>query len=287
MQIVIVTGMSGGGKMTAIKMLEDQGYYCVDNLPVRLIDKFMELMSAPGSEITKACIGIDVRSEQSFDYVLDVLRTLKEKGYEYQILYMDASDEVLIKRYKESRRAHPLSPDGRVEDGIEKERRILKDIKTKANYVIDTSNLLTRDLKEELVKIFQGNKKYNSLMVSIISFGFKYGIPTDADLVFDVRFLPNPYYIEAMKHLTGEDKTVHDYVMSFPQTQEFMKKLVDMLQYLIPYYVKEGKNQLVIAVGCTGGQHRSVTIANEIYAALKDHGDYGINLVHRDLSKHN
>lgn len=287
MQIVIVTGMSGGGKMTAIKMLEDQGYYCVDNLPVRLIDKFMELMSAPGSEITKACIGIDVRSEQSFDYVLDVLRTLKEKGYEYQILFMDASDEVLIKRYKESRRAHPLSPDGRVEDGIEKERRILKDIKTKANYVIDTSNLLTRDLKEELVKIFQGNKKYNSLMVSIISFGFKYGIPTDADLVFDVRFLPNPYYIEAMKHLTGEDKTVHDYVMSFPQTQEFMKKLVDMLQYLIPYYVKEGKNQLVIAVGCTGGQHRSVTIANEIYAALKDHGDYGINLVHRDLSKHN
>ena len=287
MQIVIVTGMSGGGKMTAIKMHEDQGYYCVDNLPVRLIDKFMELMSAPGSEITKACIGIDVRSEQSFDYVLDVLRTLKEKGYEYQILYMDASDEVLIKRYKESRRAHPLSPDGRVEDGIEKERRILKDIKTKANYVIDTSNLLTRDLKEELVKIFQGNKKYNSLMVSIISFGFKYGIPTDADLVFDVRFLPNPYYIEAMKHLTGEDKTVHDYVMSFPQTQEFMKKLVDMLQYLIPYYVKEGKNQLVIAVGCTGGQHRSVTIANEIYAALKDHGDYGINLVHRDLSKHN
>ena len=244
-------------------------------------------MSAPGSEKTKACIGIDVRSEQSFDYVLDVLRTLKEKGYEYQILYMDASDEVLIKRYKESRRAHPLSPDGRVEDGIEKERRILKDIKTKANYVIDTSNLLTRDLKEELVKIFQGNKKYNSLMVSIISFGFKYGIPTDADLVFDVRFLPNPYYIEAMKHLTGEDKTVHDYVMSFPQTQEFMKKLVDMLQYLIPYYVKEGKNQLVIAVGCTGGQHRSVTIANEIYAALKDHGDYGINLVHRDLSKHN
>lgn len=287
MQIVIVTGMSGGGKMTAIKMLEDQGYYCVDNLPVRLIDKFMELMSAPGSEITKACIGIDVRSEQSFDYTLDVLRTLKEKGYEYQILFMDASDEVLIKRYKESRRAHPLSPNGRVEDGIEKERRILNDIKTKANYVIDTSNLLTRDLKEELVKIFQGNKKYNSLMVSILSFGFKYGIPTDADLVFDVRFLPNPYYIESMKHLTGEDKPVHDYVMSFPQTQEFMKKLVDMLQYLIPYYVKEGKNQLVIAVGCTGGQHRSVTIANEIYAALKDHGDYGINLVHRDLSKHN
>jgi UPF0042 nucleotide-binding protein len=287
MQIVIVTGMSGGGKMTAIKMLEDQGYYCVDNLPVRLIDKFMELMSAPGSEITKACIGIDVRSEQSFDYVLDVLRTLKEKGYEYQILFMDASDEVLIKRYKESRRAHPLSPNGRVEDGIEKERRILNDIKTKANYVIDTSNLLIRDLKEELVKIFQGNKKYNSLMVSILSFGFKYGIPTDADLVFDVRFLPNPYYIESMKHLTGEDKPVHDYVMSFPQTQEFMKKLVDMLQYLIPYYVKEGKNQLVIAVGCTGGQHRSVTIANEIYAALKDHGDYGINLVHRDLSKHN
>ena len=285
MEIVIVTGMSGSGKMTAIKMLEDQGYYCVDNLPVRLIDKFMELMAAPGSEITKVCLGIDVRGERSFDYVLSMLRTLKEKGYEYKILFMDASDEVLIKRYKESRRAHPLAPDGRVEDGIERERRILRDIKEQADYVIDTSNLLTRDLKQQLIEMFQKDKDYNSLMVTVMSFGFKYGIPSDADLVFDVRFLPNPYYIDSMKHLTGNDKPVHDYVLGFPQTQEFMKKLDDMISYLIPYYVKEGKNQLVIAIGCTGGQHRSVAIAGELYAALRGHGGYAINLVHRDVRR--
>ena len=286
MQIVVVTGMSGSGKMTAIKMLEDQGYYCVDNLPIRLIDKFMELMAAPGSEITKVCIGIDVRSDKSFDYVPAVLDALREKGYEYQILFMDASDEVLMRRYKESRRAHPLSPEGRVEDGIARERGILRTIKKQADYVIDTSNLLTRELKEELIKIFQQNKEYNSLMVSILSFGFKYGIPTDADLVFDVRFLPNPFYIDSMKHLTGEDAPVHEYVMSFPQTQEFLRKLVDMIQYLIPYYVKEGKNQLVIAIGCTGGHHRSVTLASELYEALRDQGEYGLNLFHRDEKKH-
>ncbi|MCI2048924.1 MAG: RNase adapter RapZ [Lachnospiraceae bacterium] len=283
MRIVVVTGMSGSGKNTAIKMLEDQGYYCVDNLPLRLIDKFMELLFAPGSEISKVCIGLDVRSDASFEYVMNVLQKLKEKGYNYEILFMDASDETLIRRYKESRRAHPLAPDGRVEDGIEKERRILEDIKAHANYVIDTSNLLTRELKEELVKIFQENQNYNSLFVSILSFGFKYGIPTDADLVFDVRFLPNPFYIDEMKHLTGNDALVHDYVMSFPQTQEFMKKLDDMVTYLIPFYVKEGKNQLVIAIGCTGGQHRSVTIADELYKALKDKGDYGLKLYHRDV----
>jgi UPF0042 nucleotide-binding protein len=283
MRIVVVTGMSGSGKNTAIKILEDQGYYCVDNLPVRLIDKFMDLLFAPGSEISKVCIGLDVRSDASFEYVVSVLGKLKEKGYHYEILFMDASDETLIKRYKESRRSHPLAPDGRVEDGIEKERRILAEIKARADYVIDTSQLLTRELKEELVKIFQENRNYNSLFVSILSFGFKYGIPTDADLVFDVRFLPNPFYIDEMKHLTGNDKLVHDYVMSFPQTGEFMKKLTDLLTYLIPYYVKEGKNQLVIAIGCTGGQHRSVTIANELYQALNNKGDYGLKLFHRDV----
>lgn len=283
MRIVVVTGMSGSGKNTAIKILEDQGYYCVDNLPVRLIDKFMDLLFAPGSEISKVCIGLDVRSDASFEYVVSVLGKLKEKGYHYEILFMDASDETLIKRYKESRRSHPLAPDGRVEDGIEKERRILAEIKARADYVIDTSHLLTRELKQELVKIFQENRNYNSLFVSILSFGFKYGIPTDADLVFDVRFLPNPFYIDEMKHLTGNDKLVHDYVMSFPQTGEFMKKLTDLLTYLIPYYVKEGKNQLVIAIGCTGGQHRSVTIANELYLALDNKGDYGLKLFHRDV----
>ena len=283
MRFVVVTGMSGGGKATAIKMLEDEGYYCVDNLPVRLIDKFMELVFMPGSEISKVVLGLDVRSDKPFAYVEEVLVKLREKGYAYEILFMDASDETLIKRYKETRRAHPMAPDGRVEDGIHREREVLRSIKAKADYVIDTSTLLTRELKEELVRIFQENKHYNSLFISVMSFGFKYGIPSDADLVFDVRFLPNPFYIEELKHQTGNDAPVREYVESFPQTREFQEKLEDMITFLIPNYIKEGKNQLVIAIGCTGGKHRSVTLANDLYSRLKDKGDYGIKLYHRDI----
>lgn len=283
MRFVIVTGMSGGGKATAIKILEDEGYYCVDNLPVRLIDKFMELVMMPASDISKVALGLDVRADKPFAYVEEVLTALRERGYRYEILFMDASDEVLVRRYKESRRAHPLSPEGRVEDGIHREREILKNIKSKSDYVIDTSNLLTRELRQELIRIFQDNKHYNSLMINVMSFGFKYGIPADADLVFDVRFLPNPYYIDSLKHLTGNDTPVQKYVESFPQTKQFMEKLQDMITFLIPYYVKEGKNQLVIAIGCTGGQHRSVTLANDLYGRLKDKGDYGIKLYHRDI----
>ncbi len=284
MRFVVVTGMSGGGKLTAIRFLEDMGYYCVDNLPVRLIDPFMELVSAPGSDVDKVVLGLDVRADKSFDNVEQVLAALKKKGYKYEILFMDASDEVLIKRYKETRRQHPVSPTGRVEDGIAQERKILEQIKKEADYVIDTSGLLTRVLKEELVKIFVKDEKYNSLMISIMSFGFKNGIPADADLVFDVRFLPNPFYVESLKKLTGNDKPVRDYVMSFPEAGQFMAKLEDMISFLIPGYVKEGKNQLVIAIGCTGGQHRSVTIANALAEKLRG-GDYGINLYHRD-AKH-
>ncbi|MBP3881173.1 MAG: RNase adapter RapZ [Lachnospiraceae bacterium] len=284
MRFVVVTGMSGGGKLTAIRFLEDMGYYCVDNLPVRLIDPFMELVSAPGSDVDKVVLGLDVRADKSFDNVEQVLAALKKKGYKYEILFMDASDEVLIKRYKETRRQHPVSPTGRVEDGIAQERKILEQIKKEADYVIDTSGLLTRVLKEELVKIFVKDEKYNSLMISIMSFGFKNGIPADADLVFDVRFLPNPFYVESLKKLTGNDKPVRDYVMSFPEAGQFMEKLEDMISFLIPGYVKEGKNQLVIAIGCTGGQHRSVTIANALAEKLRG-GDYGINLYHRD-AKH-
>ena len=284
MRFVVVTGMSGGGKLTAIRFLEDMGYYCVDNLPVRLIDPFMELVSAPGSDVDKVVLGLDVRADKSFDNVEQVLAALKKKGYKYEILFMDASDEVLIKRYKETRRQHPVCPSGRVEDGIAQERKILEQIKKDADYVIDTSGLLTRVLKEELIKIFVKDENYNSLMISIMSFGFKNGIPSDADLVFDVRFLPNPFYAERLKKLTGNDKPVRDYVMSFPEAGQFMEKLEDMISFLIPGYVKEGKNQLVIAIGCTGGQHRSVTIANALAERLRG-GDYGINLYHRD-SKH-
>ena len=285
MRFVVVTGMSGGGKATAIKILEDGGYYCVDNLPVRLIDKFMELVFMPGSNVDKVVLGLDVRADRPFVYVEEVLAALRQRGYDYEILFMDASDDTLIKRYKETRRAHPCEPQGRVEDGIRKEREILRQIKSKADYVFDTSSLLVRELREELIRVFVDNEKYNSLIVSVMSFGFKNGIPHDADLVFDVRFLPNPYYIDKLKELTGNDKPVSDYVLSFPQTTQFRKMLGEMIRFLIPYYVEEGKNQLVIAIGCTGGQHRSVTMANCLYDDLRGGGDYALKIYHRDSKK--
>lgn len=284
MRFVIVTGMSGSGKRTAMKMLEDVGFYCVDNLPIALIEKFVELIAMPNSEVNKVALGIDVRADQAFDGVCRILEKLKDNGYLFEILFLEASDAVLLKRYKETRRLHPLSPEGRVEEGIRKERETLKEIRKKADYIIDTSNLLTRELKEEINNIFIHNKEYNSLIVNIMSFGFKNGIPADADLVFDVRFLPNPFYIDELKHKTGNDKEVQDYVMEFPESSEFLKKLVDMLDFLIPNYVKEGKHQLVVGIGCTGGRHRSVTLANELYAKMKDHGTYGTKLYHRDVN---
>ncbi len=283
MRFVIVTGMSGGGKSTALKMLEDAGFYCVDNLPVSLIEKFVELISMPNSEISKVALGLDVRSDQSFEDTTRILEQLKKKGYKFEILFMDAGESVLIKRYKETRRIHPLAADGRVEDGVRTERKVLENVRRSADYVIDTTNLLTRELKEELDRIFVENGEYNSLMVTVMSFGFKYGIPADADLVFDVRFLPNPFYIDELKEKTGNDKEVQDYVMNHEESETFMNKLTDMIQFLIPNYVKEGKYRLVVAIGCTGGKHRSVTLANELYKRMKDKGNYGIKLYHRDV----
>lgn len=285
MRFVVVTGMSGAGKRTAMKMLEDVGFYCVDNLPVPLIEKFVELVATPNSEINKVALGLDVRADQPFGEAQSVLNKMRKNGYLFEILFMDAGDSVLLKRYKETRRMHPLSPDGRVEEGINKEREILRETKQKADYVIDTSNLLTRELKEEIDHIFVRNEEYSSLMISILSFGFKNGIPADADLVFDVRFLPNPFYIDELKHKTGNDTEVQDYVMSFPEASVFMEKLMGMLDFLIPNYIKEGKHQLVIGIGCTGGKHRSVTLANELYAGMKDHGNYGVKLYHRDIKQ--
>ncbi len=285
MRFVIITGMSGGGKRTALKMLEDEGFYCVDNLPVDLLDKFVEIISRPGSEHEHVALGLDVRSTQKFDDVQEALNKLKEEGNNFEVLFMDCDDATLVRRYKESRRMHPLSPEGRVEDGIGKERKVLKATRQKADYVIDTSNLLTRDLKTELNRIFIQNKEYNSLMVNIVSFGFKNGIPQDADLIFDVRFLPNPFYIEELKEKTGNDVEVQEYVKSFKETTEFMEKLTDMIRFLIPNYVKEGKHQLIIGIGCTGGQHRSVTLANELYRQLLDKGSYGLKITHRDAKK--
>ena len=285
MRFVVVTGMSGGGKSTALRMLEDAGYYCVDNLPVPLIEKFVELIAAPDGEVTKVALGLDVRADQAFGDVQKILENLKANGYLFEILFMEANDKTLLKRYKETRRMHPLSLDGRIEDGIRKERKVLNDIRNKSDYVIDTSNLLTRELKEELERIFVQNEEYNSLMVTILSFGFKHGIPADADLVFDVRFLPNPFYIDELKYKTGNDKEVQDYVMGFPEASVFIDKLADMVEFLIPNYIKEGKYQLVIGIGCTGGKHRSVTLANHLYMRMKNKGSYGLKIDHRDVGQ--
>ncbi len=285
MRFVVVTGMSGGGKSTVLKMLEDIGFYCVDNLPEPLVEKFVEVFATPDREMTKVALGLDVRSDKTRGSVEKTLDLLREKGHSFEILFMDANEQVILRRYKESRRPHPLSEDGRIEEGIRRERNILEGLRKKADYVIDTSNLLTRELKEELDRIFIKGEEYNSLMINIVSFGFKNGIVADADLVFDVRFLPNPFYIDELKQKTGNDKEVQDYVMSFDEAHIFMDKLTDLINFLIPNYISEGKYQLVIGIGCTGGKHRSVTLANALYERLKDKGSYGIKISHRDIDK--
>ena len=286
MKFVVVTGMSGAGKRTAMKMLEDVGFYGVDNMPAELISTFVELITLPKSEITKVALGLDVRSDKSFQEINKTLVSMKESGLAYEVLFMDASDEILIKRYKESRRMHPIEGVS-IEESIRFEREILKEIRKQSDYVIDTSSLLTRELKEELDRIFIKNEAYNSLMIQIMSFGFKNGIPLEADLVFDVRFLPNPFYIDELKSKTGNDKEVREYVMGFSEADEFLSKLTDMLGFLIPNYIKEGKYRLVVCIGCTGGKHRSVTLANALYEKLKDRGNYGLTLMHRDAGRSN
>ena len=285
MRFVIVTGMSGAGRSTALRVLEDAGYFCVDNLPISLIEKFSELIYPGNTEVTKVALGIDIRSGKAFDELAAVLEELTVAGVNYEILFLDASDEVLVKRYKETRRTHPLAQDGRVADGIREERRRLEFLKKQADYIIDTSSLLTRELKQELDKIFVQNKNFKNLVISVLSFGFKYGIPTDSDLVFDVRFLPNPYYYEDLRKLSGNDRPVQDFVMGFEVSHRFLDKLIDMIQFLIPNYVLEGKTQLVISIGCTGGKHRSVTLANKLYERLRENTDYAVRIEHRDIEK--
>lgn len=285
MKFVIVTGMSGAGKSTALKMLEDMGYFCVDNLPIALLPKFAELAHAPGSDISQVAVGVDIRNGRSLDEMASVLENLKASGVAYQILYLEASDEVLVKRYKETRRAHPLAKQGRVEDGIRLEREKLLYLKENATYILDTSQLLTRELKKALEQILVEEKNFKNLMITVLSFGFKYGIPNDCDLVFDVRFLPNPYYVDGLKYKTGNDEEVQDFVMGYEISHIFLDKLVDMLNFLIPNYILEGKNQLVIGIGCTGGKHRSVTLANKLFEALSDRSEYGVRLEHRDVSR--
>ena len=286
MRFVIVTGMSGAGKSTALKMLEDMGYFCVDNLPIPLLDKFSQLVTAGDSDsVQNIALGVDIRSGKDFSKISLMLEQVQKWGIKYEILFLDAEEEVLVKRYKETRRTHPLSGAGRVENGIREEREKLNFLKASADYIIDTSQLLTRELKGELEKIFVKNQKFNNLVITILSFGFKYGIPSDSDLVFDVRFLPNPYYFEDLRPLSGNDAPVNDYVMGFDTAKEFLEKLNDMVRFLIPNYISEGKTQLVISIGCTGGKHRSVTLANQLYRKLSDSAEYGIRIEHRDIGK--
>ena len=284
MKFVLITGMSGAGKSIAANCMEDMGYYCVDNLPSELLSKFAEICYQSDSKFDKVAFVIDARNQRNSDDILNEVEVFECHGNKVEILFLDASDETIVKRYKETRRAHPLADGGRIIEGIEKEREILAHLKDRATYVVDTSRLLTRELKENLTELFSGEKRENSLAVNVLSFGFKYGIPNDADLVFDVRFLPNPYYIPELRDKTGLDKDIRDYVNSFPQTKEFAKKLDDMIAFLLPLFIEEGKTQLVIAIGCTGGKHRSVTLASHVYKTVVNLG-YKAKITHRDISK--
>ena len=285
MRFVIVTGMSGAGKSTALKMLEDMGYFCVDNLPIPLLPGFVQMLQNTDTEMKKVALGLDVRSGQDLSGLKENLEALDRDRIGYEILFLDANDAVLVKRYKETRRQHPLSGSGRVDTGIAKEREKILFLKMKATYILDTSKMLTRELRIELEKIFVDGQSFCNLYITVMSFGFKYGIPQDADLVFDVRFLPNPYYIDTLREKTGNEAEVQDYVMQNDKGRIFLDKLKDMMEFLIPNYILEGKNQLVIAIGCTGGKHRSVTLANALYQILDKEENYGVRIEHRDIGK--
>ncbi len=283
LRFLIVTGLSGAGKLTALKILEDKGYFCVDNIPLLLVEKFAELSVMQEGGYDRVALSIDSRTGIVVETVRETLEHLKEMGISYEILFFEASDAVLLRRYKESRRSHPMARDGRIDEGIARERVGLAFLKDQADYIIDTSNLLTRELRAQLEKIFVDSGNYRNLFVTILSFGFKYGIPADSDLVFDVRFLPNPYYVEELRMKTGKDREVQDYVMRTETASQFLEQLVNMIEFLLPNYESEGKSQLVISIGCTGGQHRSVTIAEYLYQRLSGHLEYGLKLEHRDI----
>lgn len=285
MRFVIVTGMSGAGKSSAMKILEDDGFFCVDNLPVSLLATFIELTEGSSEPLERVALGLDIRAgHNSLAEAAPVIESLKKEGYTLEILFMEAETKVLVKRYKETRRMHPLAKGGRMAAAIEEERECLKDLKKQADYIIDTTTLLIRELKQELDRIFVQNEDFCNFYLTFVSFGFKYGIPADADLVFDVRFLPNPYYVSELKPLTGNDKAIQDYVMGFKAARDFLDKITDLVAFLLPNYVQEGKNSLVIAIGCTGGKHRSVTLANALADRLK-HTEYGCKVEHRDIDK--
>ncbi|WP_244833949.1 RNase adapter RapZ [Clostridium sp. BJN0001] len=285
MRFVIVTGLSGAGKTQATRTLEDIGYFCVDNLPPKLISKFAEVCTQSSGKIEKVALVIDIRGGVFFNDLFESLNYLKRNEFEYEVLFLEASDEVLIKRFKETRRSHPLSPDGRVLTGITEEREKLRKVKDISDIIVDTSKYAIKDLREKINELYGDNVEVKRrLSITVLSFGFKYGIPVDSDLVFDVRFIPNPFYIPELKQYSGNDEPVRNYVLKQQETITFLDKLLDMLKYLIPNYIKEGKRQLIISIGCTGGRHRSVAIANELNRMLSE-TNYDCKIEHRDVTE--
>ncbi|MDA8352208.1 MAG: RNase adapter RapZ [Firmicutes bacterium] len=281
--LVVITGMSGAGKSVAMQSLEDLGFFCIDNLPPVLLSKLAELLESTGGQLQKAALVIDLRGREFFSALFSSLDTLEtHHGIHYQILFLDASDQVLVRRYKETRRRHPLSPEGTPMDGIRLERQLLEEIKGRAHQIIDTSQLKPAQLKEKIVNRFHQTDQ-NRLSVTFQSFGFKYGVPIDADLVFDVRFLPNPHYVDSLKPRTGTDQDVYNYVMKWEETRKFLDKLTDMLSFLIPHYQREGKASLVVGIGCTGGKHRSVAIAEYLHRLFRETEQ--TRAAHRDVGK--
>ena len=282
-RIIIVTGMSGSGKTQTCRYLEDLGYFCVDNLPPVFIPKFVKLCKHAAGHFNKMVFVVDTRSREFFDDLVQVLDDMDKANLDYEMLFMDAGDDVIIRRYKETRRRHPMAPSTRISDGVFKERKRLEGVRSKATYIIDTSNLSKSELREKIQRLF-GNGDGDSMSISVLSFGFKFGMPLDADMVLDVRFLPNPFYVPEMRHKSGSVPEVAAYIEEKPVTQDYLKRLDSFVDFLVPQYVREGKSQLVIAIGCTGGMHRSVFVAKHIFDLLAKKG-YAVNLEHRDLMK--
>lgn len=282
--MVIVTGLSGAGKTQALRFFEDSGYFCVDNLPPTLIPKFAELCAQSSRRINNIALVVDIRGGHFFGALSNVLDELDHMEIDHEILYLEASDEVLVRRYKESRRRHPLGTHGEVLRNIREERMLLENIRGRADKIIDTSTLKPQQLKEKLMELFASDTETSQLLVTVVSFGFKYGIPLDSDLVIDVRFLPNPHYDPVMRPMTGNDPPVQEYVFNSPVTKEFMEKFIDLIKFLIPCYINEGKTTLMIAIGCTGGMHRSVALANRMGEILQSIG-YRATVHHRDIGR--
>lgn len=283
-RLLIVTGMSGAGKTQAVRCLEDLGFFCVDNLPPKLIPKFAELCAQTTGKIERIALVVDIRGGEFFNTVLDVLADLDKQSVRYQILYLEASNETLVRRFKESRRPHPLKPAGEIVEGIEDERQALREMRGLAHKIIDTSNFSVTQLKQEITNLYGGNGDQERLAITNVSFGYKYGIPLDADLVIDVRFLPNPHYVPELQPLTGLDEPVKKYVFDSPTTHEFLSHLESLFNFLIPHYIREGKTTLTLAIGCTGGKHRSVALADWLGERLRER-KHRIAVRHRDLGR--